>query len=655
MKAPTPEVTRLAWLWLVGGLAFVVAPHLLRLPPWLGLLCVSAMGWRVLRDLRGWALPGPWLRMVLALAGMGAVLASYGTLLGPDAGVALLAVMLSLKLVEMRGLRDATVVILLAYFLVATGFLFSQSIASGVYLFLAVVVLTAALVVLNHPGADARLSGQYLRRSADLLVQAVPLMVILFILFPRVSGSLWGIAIQNSGARTGLSESMSIGDVNRLSESNEVAFRVEFAGDPPGRDQLYWRGPVLWHTDGRRWTALSPHEGRQLAAPRLQVLGAPVDYSVILQPHERHWLFMLDVPGEISERAVLTPDLQMLATRPVSQLLRYQARSYPHARVTNLDPRQRDLALALPEAGHPLARALAADWAAEESGELHKVQRALRHFREQPFFYSHEPPLLRGDAVDEFLFDSRTGFCEHYAAAFVVLMRAAGVPARVVTGYYGGELNPIGGHLVVRQSDAHAWAEVFVEGQGWLRVDPTTVIPPERVAAGASRTRAEDGARTRLEVSWLGRALRSARQLVDATNHGWNQWVLGYGADKQRGLLERLGLAWAGWHGLVALLGAGGLLVLMGAAAHLAWRRRRAQDPVVRGFDRILARLARRGVVKGPSEGAQAFAMRVQVTDPALGARFGELASRYTALRYGPPPSRSDVNAFRRQVRAFRV
>ncbi len=654
MTAPAPEVTRLAWLWLVGGLAVVVAPHLLRLPPWLGLVCVAAMGWRLLRDLRGWALPGPGLRLTLTVGGLLAVFASYGTLVGPEAGVALLAVMLSLKLVEMRGLRDATVVILLAYFLVATGFLFDQSIGSGIYLLFAVVVLTTALVVLNHPGAEARLSGQYVRRAADLLVQAVPLMVILFVLFPRLSGALWGITVQEHSARTGLSEFMSIGDVSRLSESSEVAFRVEFAGTIPVTEDLYWRGPVLWQTDGRRWTALPPDSLRQLDRPRVDSDGPAVDYAVTLQPHGRHWLFLLDLPGTLPRGALLTPDLQVLARRPVDQLRRYEASSFPTARIRSLGPRERVLALALPPGRHPLARDLAGAWLDAGLGEAQRVAAALHFFSEQEFFYSHEPPVLGADPVDEFLFQTRTGFCEHYAAAFVVLMRAAGLPARVVTGYHGGELNPIGGHLAVRQSDAHAWAEVFLSGQGWVRVDPTTVIPPQRVSTG-TRLPAQEDPGARKEASWLGRALKGARQILDATNHGWNQWVLGYGADKQRSLLERLGLHGAGWRGLVALLSVAAGVVLLGALAHLSWRRRRAVDPLVRQFDRALTRLARRGLVKSPSEGALAFAARVRAVDQEVGAHFEALAEHYTVLRYGPAPSRAAVKAFRRRARAFRA
>lgn len=651
----TAEVTRLGWLWLVGGLALVVAPHLLRLPPWLGLLCVAAIGWRLLRDLRGWALPGRWLRLPLTLGGMGAVFVSYGTLLGPEPGVALLAVMLSLKLVEMRGLRDATVVILLAYFLVATGFLFSQSIANGIYLFLAVVALTAALVVLNHPAAEARLAGQYLRRAADLLLQAVPLMVILFVLFPRISGSLWGIAVQEGGARTGLSETMSVGDLSRLSESREVAFRVEFAGIPPVRDDLYWRGPVLWHTDGRRWSGLGPELARQLPPPEVDTRGEPVDYTVTLEPHGRHWLFLLDLPGTLPAEAFFTPDVQVLARRPVDQLRRYEARSFPEARNTALPRVLRSLALALPHGMHPQARALAQRWLAEGADEAARVQRALAWFREQPFFYSHEPPALGADPVDEFLFRTRTGFCEHYAASFVVLMRAAGVPARVVTGYMGGEFNPLGGHFVVRQSDAHAWAEVYLSGQGWLRVDPTTVVPPQRVAAGTRRAEGPAAGRSWIESTWLGTVLRGGRQLMDAVNHGWNQWVLGYGADKQQRLLERLGLQASGWRGLVALLGASALAVLAGAAAHLAWRRRQATDPLVRSFDRVLARLARRGLVRQDHEGPLAFAARVSASSAETGVRFEQLATRFAELRYGPAPNREAIRRFRREARQFRV
>lgn len=637
---------------LLAGLAFVLAPHLVRLPPWVGGLCAALVVWRGLRDLRGWPLPPRWLRLALTFAGVGVVVATYRTLLGPAAGVALLAVMVCLKLLELRQVRDAAVVVFLGYFLVVGAFLFDRSLWAGAYLVAAAVLLTAALTALSHPGATAGRWGHYLRTAGRLTLQAVPLAVLLFLLFPRIPGPLWHLPEQTGVGRTGLSESMEPGSITQLVESGEVAFRAQFAGEPPSADALYWRGPVLWRTDGRRWERAPPWAGE---APPVRGEGRAVEYTVTLEPHDKRWLFALDLPTRTPADAARRPGQELLAEEPIRALRRDTFRSALEYAIAPPTPLQRQMALALPEDRNPRARALARRWRTEGLAGRALVERALDHFRGEDFYYTRQPPPLGREAVDDFLFGSRRGFCEHYAAAFTTLMRAAGLPARVVTGYQGGEYNPVGDYLVVRQSNAHAWSEVWLEDAGWLRVDPTRVVPGERVEAAADQTRfrsttAGGGG----DAGWWQRAVARLRLGWDAVDHAWNQWVLGYDQTLQRRLLQWLGFGDGGWQALGGLLGGGFAVVVMALGAWLFLRRPPATDPVAAAYGRFCRRLARAGVVRSPDEGPRDYARRVARARPDLARVVGEVTRLYTDLRYAGRGGGAKRRRLDRLVRGFR-
>jgi len=625
-------------LWLLGALLVVVAPQLWRLPLWLALLSGGLIAWRLARDHYGWPLPSRWLRLPLVVAGAAGILLEYRTFSGLEAGPALLTLMLSLKLLELRRYRDALVVVYIGYFLVAASFFHDQSLLAGAYLLAAVFALTTALVVLHHPGGTASDSRRHLRTTGGLLLQAVPIMLVLFLLFPRLPTPLWGIPQPEGRGITGLSDTMRPGAITHLAESDAVAFRVRFPQGIPPADRLYWRGPVLWHTDGRTWRPRQLEErlGREAAYEA----GSPaVEYTLTLEPHDRRWLFALDLPTAAPPGGRLTADYQLLAEEPVEERIRYRQRSHLDYRTPPLTPPHRRAALQLPEDAHPKARQLAAAW--RESGLEGEalVKQALQHFADTPFFYTRRPPALTGDPVDQFLFESRRGFCEHYAAAFVVLMRAAGLPARVVTGYQGGEYNPMGEYLVVRQSQAHAWAEVHLGKAGWRRFDPTAAIPPERVemAPDLQRFRSTEALLPESrQLAWLAARWRAVRQGWDNLNHSWNQWVLGYDRQQQMRLLERLGMAEHGWQALVVLL-AQLLALLLTVVALWLLRRRPAlrPDPALRLYQRFCSKVARRGLVRGPSEGPQEFAHRVAASQPELARQTARITALYIRLRYG--------------------
>lgn len=638
-------------LGLTAALAMAGAPHTLRVPLWTSVLFALAALWRGAAALGRATLPAGLTRAVLGGALTLGVYASYGTLLGRGPGIALLVGFGGLKLLEARSRRDGFVAVLVACFLALGSVLFSQTIATGAYLTACLLVSTTALVALAVP-AEALPPRRQLALAATLLAQALPVALALFVLFPRLPGPLWSLPRDAQAASSGLGETMSPGQITRLGLSDEIAFRTRFAAAPPPPAERYWRGPVLWASDGRTWRA---GEAGGLPPPPITAETPSLEYTVTLEPHGRRWLFVLDAPVAAPRGAALAPDYQVLASAPVRQRTRYDAASATRYRMGPLDDGQRRDTLALPEGHHPRARALAGAWRAAGLDAAALVQRALRHFREEPFAYTLYPPAMPGDPVDEFLFEARRGFCEHYAAAFTVLMRAAGVPARVVTGYQGGKVNPLDGFLVVRQRDAHAWAEVWIDERGWVRVDPTAAVAPSRVERGleaAIPTAAAPFAGFALdEDSGLGRLVRGVRDGWDAAGNWWNQWVLGFEGKRQREVLARIGIDPSDWRRLGV-----GVLVLVGVPLLvLAWllhRRRPMPDPARRLYERFCRRLAHLGIARRPAEAPLAYARRASAALPGHAAAIAEVTDAYTRARYAR--SGDGVARLRRLVAGFR-
>ncbi len=533
---------------LVLSVLMVTAPHAIHLPLWVSSLCGALLLWRGYLAYSGNPLPKRWLLTLITVACIIAIVTDFHTLFGREVGVTLLMLLVTLKLMELRAARDAMVLIYLACFIIVTNFFYSQSMLTALYLLatLMVVMTTWIHLQVGHIALKPRL-----RIAAVLLLQAIPLTLILFVLFPRVQGPLWGLP-QDAYASSGLDDKMSPGSLSRLSLSDAVAFRVSYAAEPPRREQMYWRGPVLWDFDGRTWT---PGRTARGISPQLTRLEQVIDYTVTLEPHNKTWLFTLDMPDQISVPARITSDFQVLSTEPVHARLRYQARSHLafKANLRETEP-QIQRALQLPQSLDPRARELAASWRADAADDAAVMRSALDYFNRQSFQYTLEPPLLGVNGIDDFLFTTRKGFCEHYASAFVFLMRAAHIPARVVTGYQGGELNAMGGYYIVRQSDAHAWAEVWLAGRGWVRVDPTAAIAPARVQinmAAAVPDRAALPFMARTPPTWL----LNLRLNMDALAFRWNQWVLGYDSERQFALLTRLGMPSVNWQNMAFEIG----------------------------------------------------------------------------------------------------
>jgi len=635
---------------LIACILLVSAPHAAHLPLWVSAECGALLLWRGYLTYRAAPLPPRWLLLGITLVSVAAIALTFHSLFGREVGVTLLILLSTAKLLELRAARDATVLIYLSCFIIITNFFYSQSIPTALFMLFTLLVIMATWVHL-HTG-DLKLKPR-LRLAGVLLLQAIPLSLILFVLFPRVQGPLWGMP-QDAYASSGLSDTMSPGSLSKLSLNDAVAFRVTFNGTVPPRDQMYWRGPVLWDFDGSTWTR---GHNATLLPPKLDDAASVVDYTVTLEPHNKRWLFALDMPGKLSITADLAPDFQWLSRNPVNARIRYQASSFLSYRA-NLEepPPQMRRALALPRGFNPQARKLAADWRAQYPDDDAAIVRAvLGHFNRGGFEYTLEPPLLGANGVDEFLLQTKQGFCEHYAGSFVFLLRAAGVPARVVTGYQGSEYNALGHYYIVRQSDAHAWAEAWLPERGWVRYDPTAAIAPARIQSGLSAAVSNTAVlpfMARNPPQWL----RELRFNWDALANQWNQWVLGYNPETQFAFLTRLGMEDITWQKM-ALNMLAGIFILVGLFTLILLRRLvvRSRDPVQAAWLKLCRKLEKAGLPRAPHEGPRDYAARIAQVRPELAARMQELAARYVALRYQARDDSLSRQAFRRAVAVFKL
>lgn len=636
---------------ILASIAAVMAPHIPHVPTWTTVFCVTGLLIRLIGSWQHRSLPAKWVLFVFAAIAIAGVLYSYHTLFGRDSAVTLLLAMTVLKLLEMRGSRDITVVVVLCYFLSITNFFYTQSILTATYSFGAVWMITATMVSLQHRAEPGRLK-DVIVTSGIMLSQAVPVMLVLFVLFPRIDGPLWGLPRIQQSARSGLSDSMSPGSLSRLSLSDEIAFRAEFETLPANAKQLYWRGPVFWDYDGRTWR----HGlGVTLSTFQFEQLGPPLRYSVTLEPHDQRWLFMVDLPSSVPHGSALTRDYQVISIQPVRQRLRYNAESTPRFRVGKEALRSElRRALALPESAAPQARALVRKWRSEGLDPRQIADRVLSMFQTQPFIYTLEPPPLEKDPVDQFLFETRRGFCEHYASSFAVMMRAAGVPTRVVTGYLGGEVNPVDGYLVVRQSEAHAWNEVWLRGEGWVRFDPTAAVSPLRIESGLANAVPETDVQPllrRTQLQWM----IQLRHQWDAVTNSWNQWVLGYSPERQHRFLSSLGLSNVGWRDMIiALMVATSIITCAFAIIMFLRLRGRRIDRIQILWLRYCRLMAAKGIARKPSEGPKDFTERVVDFLPALRDHVRRIGDLYIELRYGVDADTAGFRELRKRIAALR-
>ncbi len=640
-------IERLAWV--TSCLALALVPYLDRLPPWVTVTVLASAGLRLLLAARGRAAPPRAVRMVVSLLAIGLLFLQYRTFNGLSAGTALLCLIAGLKLLETNARRDLHVITMIIYFLSLGALLQGESIWLLCYLIAVSWLTTAALLTGAASLGRWRTS---LRYAARLLAQALPLALVFWLFFPRFGGPLWQLPDDGGAATSGLSDSMSPGDITDLAASDDVAFRVRFSTATPPSEERYWRGPVLHDFDGHTWRRGDAVPAR--AAP-LEYRGAAYRYTVSLEPNQHSWLFMLDWPAEWSApHAELSGDYMLVQSAPLAQPIDIAATSYTHVRSAeplSTGMRRRDTQR--PRA-NPRTIRLAAQLRAAHPDDLDYVHAVLDMFRQQPFYYTLTPPRLAADSVDAFLFDTRRGFCGHYASAFATLMRAAGIPARVVTGYQGGTYNRFADYWIIRQSDAHAWNEIWIDGNGWLRIDPTSMIAPERVDRGLNdivRAGAPSVSRWQQRTPWL----TDTRLKLDALRLLWRQRILTFNEESQEKLLGMMHIPQPDGQKLAIVLG----LCLILGMGWLTWTVRREldprpRDPVSRAYERLCRRLAAVGIPRLPHEGAEGFAARVADRRPDLGDTVAGLCRRYSDLRYAANPPHSAAALFVAGVRAFK-
>ncbi|ANQ84257.1 hypothetical protein dqs_1202 [Azoarcus olearius] len=644
---PAPPPRRDVGLWLVVTAALTLAPHAAYLPPWIAALCTALLIWRTAALLRQHrSLPAAILLLMAVGAGF-AVRQHFGHFFGQEPGVALLALLLCLKLFELRTLRDVRVAVMLSFFLQLGLFFDNETLPVAALALAGALCALACLVAAEDAHSHTR---ERLRTAGVLLAQSLPLMAVLFLLFPRIPAPLWGLPADANSASSGLSDAMSPGSISSLGLSEEIAFRVEFLGAVPEPRLRYWRGPVLTEFDGRTWRPIARPTRDQ---PGYQLTGPRIDYRMTLEPHGQRWLLALDFPGADLAQVRYTPEFQAVLRAPLRDRTQFALTAHPGARVGLQDGGPLlEAALQLPP-GNARSRALARELAGDTPNAERTIARTLDYLRGGHFLYTLEPPLLKQDFIDEFLFDTRQGYCEHFSAAFVFLLRAAGVPARVVAGYQGGELNPFDGTLIVRQSDAHAWAEAWIADKGWVRVDPTAAVAPSRISGESAARSATGGAlplmmQTRLD--WL----RQLRLRWEAVSHGWDLWVLGYNSERQADLLRRLGLSQTDW---TVLAGVGSLAGLAFFALLFIWAQWRSNpaDALDRAWGRFCGKLAKAGVPRHPFEGPLDYCTRAGAARPAERERIDRISRTYARLRYGRDCPPDQLRALQHDIDSLRI
>ncbi len=636
-------------------LFLAILPHATHLRGSVTLFLLGMICYRLLSFKLHFSLGGRWPLLLLTLLGLANVITQYPLLLGRRAGVALLCSMAVLKLMEIKTTRDVYFAVFIGYFILSTQFLFFDHALMVIYVALLVGGLSAVLVEINRVGPTVGVWVP-LRTALSMLLQAVPIMVVLFFLFPRFTSPLWNLGPESQQAMSGITDRITPGQLSQLSRSPKVAFRVDFEGAIPAPAQRYWRGPVFSFTDGETWLANKSQSIQK--AP--DVMGdKPVTYNVTLEPSLGSWLFALEMPSKIPENSRLTGDYQLIRSQPIKRRIRYQATSLLSYRTPDHDQAQLRQALALPANITPRMEQLVAGWKSTSRDPVALVNSALSFFRNQPFYYTLYPPDQGPNPVDGFLFDTRQGFCEHYATGFTLLMRIAGIPARVVGGYQGGEINPVGDYLIVRQSDAHAWSEVWLPGLGWTRVDPTAAVAPERVErsldiAGTAPTIGLPVLFHDLEDGAFKGTMKHLGFGIDALNNAWHQWVLGYSKERQALLMSMLGLGYFQGPKLAyAMTIAAGFLVAIMIALALK-QSYRADDPSQMAYKEFCKKLARYGVVRLPHEGPWDFSRRVIRRRSDLETDVSSITGLYIALRYGEENDPRQSQRLKRLVRSFR-
>src|SRR6266496_2077338 len=654
------SIPRRPLLWLAAALLFTLPPMFGSLATWVPSLFLITLAMKFWMEPKGYRLRSTTWKLILAAVTLAAIFSSYGSLKGIEPGVSLLVVLMSLKILEAHTAREFQVMVMMAWVLCLCGFFLSQDFAIALCLLAAFALLLVALIQF-HRGSSPGALWPSLGATGKLLAQAAPLVVLLFLLFPRINTGFRFEILGAGSAASGFSDRLSPGSIASLANSSEIAFRGEFPDGktrPPG--PMYWRGVVMWHCEGMEWRA--PYAPASIShSARQSPTGKTMRQWITIAPHRAHWMFALDRPFQAPPGATLARGDYLWSVQSIRKARRYEVISSPEVTGKELQLHERKEALELPASISPAVRELAQSWIAQNSNPRATVNSALQFFRTQGFRYSLSPGEYKKNDLDQFLFHRRVGFCEHYAASFATLMRLAGIPARVVVGYLGGEYNDLGGFFLVRQSDTHAWCEVWIPENGWTRIDPTSVVAPGRTSLDLSSFLASRVASGEMATGRSGFFTRLARLAFvnqirltwEALNYQWDTRVLGFDADVQDVLLTSLGLINGGHLPLAMQVLIVIFVLLIIYAGWTQLRTRRRVDRIQALYERYCQKLARIGVRRDPCEGPVDFAKRATKSLPSASKYVRQITETYIALRYAPGPAAISLDKFAKKINAF--
>ena len=651
MKQLIQQLQQQSSTYVVVLMLLVSLPHFLYIPIWSVVTVLVLTGWRLLISAKKLSFPNRYFSGFITLLFSVLIYQYEGGFTGIEAGSHLLVVMSFSKLLESRSYRDFMLLIVLSFFIISTNFLYTQTIGTAIYMVFCLYAAILCLITINQNNNDFALRSRS-NYTIRLILYSLPVMIILFVFFPRVTGPLWKTSDDTQRSKTGLSDSMQPGQISQLIRSNELAFRASFKDELPANSQLYWRALTLWHYNGKKWTQGEPFD----EDVSIEISEPSTEYTVTLEPHNKQWLFLLDMPYQISPPFQLQTDFTSQAKKKITRHRQYTAHSATKFKVKqSLNRYNHELALSVPEL-NPATKRLVLEWKKTATSDQDIVNKAKQFFKRENFYYTLSPPgLTRKDEIDQFLFETRRGFCEHYASAFATLMRHAGIPSRIVLGYLGGTFNPITRELAIDQSMAHAWTEVWFAGKGWTRVDPTAEIAPERVEENLASALGDE-ANMPLHLRFNFPALEKLRQIFDAIDSQWNQWVINYNKKSQRKFLkfltgENLNLKEVAYLFIKILLTA--LIVIF--TIYFFGTRRQTTDPVTKAYIKLQTKLARAGLNKTLNEGPRDFHNRLIKHLPTQKRQLNELFELYIKEKYSDKKTERTAQQFIDAVRQFKV
>ncbi|NOQ36652.1 MAG: DUF3488 domain-containing protein [Methylococcaceae bacterium] len=641
-------------IFLLSSIGLITLPHAWHIPLPIFAFFTLLLSWRFLGIWKPNWLPHKVIVLLLLLASIPLLLSQYRGFLGRDAGTSLFVLALSLKLLEIKKARDLYLIVYLAFIVASSQFLFEQSILMAAYILFVSCVLFSTLIIINSQQPQTLVA---VKKSAIIIAQALPITIALFLLFPRVEAPRWTMfKDSNTKALTGLSDSLEPGSISDLAMSGKIAFRVKFKDDAlPPSNQRYWRGPVYTYTDGKRWTASQRYSYKNyMATPTFS--GKPYEYTLMLEPQTKNWVFALDMPADFSNTLSKNQVHQLTTHKNPSTRNEYNITSYPEYNTGYITKGEFRQNTQLPSAPSEKITTLINQLKDTDTPPETYINNLLKHFRTENFHYTLKPPLMEEKPIESFLFETRYGFCSHYATAFVYLMRAANIPARVVAGYQGGEFNKVGKFLEVRQANAHAWAEVWLEDKGWVRFDPTSAVAPERIEQGVDIEEQISQGTVNFtplfenqDFSWL----KETRQLWQSLDYSWQRWVIHYDTSNQSQFLAKLGIAnlKAMLYWMVGIIA----VIMLFLAGYLFKNNQKSLDKSLLAYQQFCRKLAKVGLARRESEGANDFAIRAGARFPEHQLTINVVTRLYNRLRYEKNPEAELLQQLQKAERGFKI